>query len=519
VDITGSANAGVGNVRLLSLDTDGRLLIGNDQDRIGVLNFDSTDATVLGVTVPGYSLTYVIGSGTAGYLGEGQTAPLTRTNNPFQAAEDPLTGDYYFADYSNNRYRRVRALDNKVELIAGNGNQRGQTNAGQGTIEVGQEKMNQIRGLAYDKISGEIFVSDSANNRIRVISRYGVASQAVGTGASGSGAEEDEYPTNVTMNSPRSLALVGATSTFGGNLVWADYGNHRIRIYNRASTTQSLFGVSVGAGKVATIGGDGTAGNATSGTALQSAFNNPYGVTSDGTNLYVADYGNHCIKKIDATGALSVVAGTCGTAGNVNGAAGVGRMNHPSGIDYYSNNGQTGLLIADQGNTRLKYYAISGSSLIFGGATSVGDANNIACGGSFHSENINASLTPCSGVYDVTAVGGKVCFANYTYHNVRCILSTGEISTVLGSVQGKDSSTTLYFPGTSLSAATYDPLNPNYTAQNGVLSFFLPSPVAEPSYTTSFGVVAYPMAVRALDDNTLLVGEYNLGLIRKVKLP
>ena len=521
VDITAAANGNVGNVRGLSFNSAGQLLIGHDSDSIAAINFNVGSVSLLGVTLAGYKVGTVWGTGTAGYIGENQLASATRFNNPFHALEDPISGDYMVADYSNVRLRRLQVSDNKSELIAGNGGQRAATNAGQGLVEAGQEKMSAVRGFAYDSVTGELYMADSGNNRIRVLNRYGQVSQGVGTGTSGTGTEEDEYPTSATMSSPRGLVLTHKTASFGGNLVWADAGNHRIRIWNRSAANATLFGVLVSAGKVATIGGDGTAGTATSGVALQAAFNTPSGVTFDGTDLYVADTNNHCIKKISSAGVLSAFSGTCGTAGNVNGPVGAGRMNSLEGIDYYENGTHRGLVIADRGNGRIRFHRIAGSSLLFGGSTSIGDANAIACGGTFHTEGINANLSPCSGTYDVAVVGTKVCFTNYSYHNVRCFLSTGEVTTVLGPIQGIDDTTPLYFPGISLANDDYDAaaVVPNYTAQGGVAAFTLPGVLAESTYSESFGQVAYPLPLRAIDASTLVVGEYSLGLIRKVKLP
>lgn len=520
VDITGAADGRVSNVRLLSFNSTGQLIFGHDGDTVSAINFSGSAATLLGVSIPAYTVQTVWGT-TAGYLGEGQLVSATRFNNPYQISEDPISGDYYVADSGNSRYRKLRASNNRTELAAGNGSLRAQTNAGQGLLEATQEKMNGVRGLAVDSVTGEIFVSDSGNNRIRVINRQGQSSQAIGTGASGTGAEEDEYPTSSTMNTPRGLVLTHSTTSFGGHLVWADSSNHRIRIWNRSTSAATLFGVLVSAGKVATIGGNGTSGNLTSGSALQAAFNTPSGVTFDGTDLYVADTSNHCIKKISANGTLSAFSGTCGTTGNANGPVGVGTMNSPEGIDYYVNGSHRGLLIAARGNGRVKFHRIAGSSLLFGGSISVGDTNSIACGGTFHTEGINANLSPCSGVYDVAAVGSKVCFTNQTFHNVRCFLPTGEISTVLGSVEGLDDATAMYFPGISFAHEDYvsSVTFPNYTSQGGVAAFTLPATIAPPALMESFGQVAYPIPIRAIDANTILVGEYNLGLIRKVKLP
>lgn len=518
--LTAAADARIGNARGLSFTSNGLLLIAHDGDAVTAVNFSAATTTFLGTDVTSYWASPVAGSGTAGYLGEGQVALTSRFNNPFAAIEDSTTGALLVADNGNLRLRKVRATDFKTELTAGNGNQRAATNAGQGSLEVGLEKMSGLRGFAYDKISGEVFVADSSNHRIRVINRFGISSQAIGTGSSGLGAEENEYPSNVTMNQPRGLVLIQKTASFGGHLVWADSQNHRIRLWNRGATTETFFGVTIDGGRIATIAGNGASGTATSGSALQAAFNNPGGVTSDGTNIYVADTNNHCIKKIDGNGDLSVAAGTCGTSGNVNGPVGSARLTSPEGIDYYENGAHKGLLIAARGNSRVKFTRLAGPSLLFGGSTSVGDTNSIACGGTFHTENVNANLAPCSNVYDVAAVGTKVCFTNYTYHNARCIEASGEINTILGGPEGIDDTTALYGPGGAFAAADFDSSHPNSASQNGITAALKPATVTEePALTEAYGQVTYPISIRALDEKTVLVGEGSLGLIRKVKLP
>lgn len=518
VGLTGATDARIGNIRSLQIRGNA-LVIATDSDAISLVNMAATGTTIFGVSVNAYESKTVAGTGTAGYIGEGQLPLAQRYNNPYAVIEDSASGDFYIADNGNTRLRKISSSDNKIELVAGNGSVRAATNAGQGTLEVGLEKMNNIRGLAVDQMTGEVFVADMSNNRIRVINRYGVVSQAVGTGTTGAGAEENDFTSNVTMNQPRGLVLTHKTATFGGHLVWADSANHRIRLWNRGSTTLTLFGVTVDANKVVTIGGDGTTGTATSGSALQSAFNTPGGVAFDGTHLYVADTNNHCIKRIDSVGNLSAVAGTCGTSGNVNGAYGVARMNGPEGIDYYDSGGHRGIVIAARGNGRIKFFRLGGPSLLFGGSITVGDTNTIACNGTFHTENVNANLAPCSNVYDVAAVGSKICFTNYTYHNARCMNSTGEVNTIIGGPQGIDDLTPLFGPGGTFDSSDYNALSGNFLSQNGVLSFYLPTPLAEPSLTSSYGQVSYPMSIRPIDLNTILVGEYSLGLIRKIKVP
>jgi hypothetical protein len=531
VNLSGATDARVRQLRLLSFDSAGHLLIsGENMYRVSALNFNAGADLILGTSVPGYSIAPIIGTGTAGYLGEGLVSSASRIHNTYQTVQNPVSTDFIVGDRDNRRLRKANTTDFKTSLLAGNGSYRNVTNTGQSTVEAGQEKMNQPRGIVQDPVTGQIFVADSGNHRIRAISKYGEVSQAVGTGTAGSGGEEDELPTNSTMNQPRGLVLTNATTTpaFGGNLVWADSQNHRVRIWNRSSVQATLFGVTVGAGHVATIGGTGTAGTVQSGSALQDAFNQPSGVASDGTNLYVSDRNNSCIKKIDPAGDLTVVAGTCGATGNQNGAVGVGRMTNPEGLAYYSSGGHTGLLIAAQGNTRVKFLRFAGpSTLLFGTTITVGDTNSVACGtaaaaGSFNTEGVGASLAVCSGVYDVAAFEGKFCFTNNGFHNVRCVEPNGAISTVMGAVQGIDDTVNMYFPGVPFSDVTYNPASPNYMTQNGVTAFFLPSPLLSatdaPPLKSAFGQLMFPRTVYMVDAKTLLVSDF-IGLVRKVKVP
>jgi hypothetical protein len=524
VNLTGGTDARVRQLRLISFTPTGELLLtGDNMNRVTALNFNSGSSMVLGTAVAGYSIQAVIGNGTSGYIGDGQLATATRLTTNYHALVESVSGNYFVADRDNRRLRRVNASDNRIALQAGNGSFRNVSNAGQATVDVGNEKMNQPRGIVHDAVTGQVFVADSANHRIRSISRFGEVSQAVGSGSLGGGSEENEAPTNSTMNQPRGLVLIGKTSTFGGHLVWADSQNHRVRIWNRASTSATLFGVVVDAGMVATIGGNGVSGTATSGVALQAAFNEPSGVTSDGTSLYVSDRGNHCVKKIDSTGTLTVAAGTCGASGNTNGAVGAARMTNPEGLSYYSSGGHTGLVIAATGNARIKFTRFAGpTTLLFGTAISVGDTNNVACGGTFHTEGVGASLIPCSGVYDVATSGAKFCFTNNGYHNARCVESNGATNTILGAVQGIDDSLAMYFPVAPFSSVAYSASAPNYTSQNGVTSFFLPSPLVDatsaPALNQELGGLMFPRSIYLADDKTVYVSDY-IGLIRKVKLP
>ena len=96
---------------------------------------------------------------------------------------------------------------------------------------------------------------------------------------------------------------------------------------------------------VTTVAGTGSSGSA-NGTGTSASFNNPYGITTDGTNLYVVDFRNHLIRKIViSTGAVTTVAGT-GSSGSANGTGTSASFNGPRGIITDGTN----LYVADFGN-------------------------------------------------------------------------------------------------------------------------------------------------------------------------
>ncbi len=495
--------ARVQNPRNIFLVNNALFVANNGNHSITAVNLSASTQTYGSVSVASYNMNRIIGNGSGGYLGEGSQASATRFYTPYDISYDSTRNEYLVADYSNYRLRGVKS-DFTTELLMGNGNSR-YGSAGNGSVEATAEKLSNPRHLAYDTVNHALFITDQTNHRIRMVDQYGQVTTALGTGAVGLGAEEQEYPTNITMNQPRGIALVGATASFGGHIIFSDSQNHRIRFWNRSNASVTYFGVTIGAGLVASVAGTGSSGNGTSGSALSAALNNPEGVASNGTNLYIADTNNHCIKMVDSSGNISVAAGTCGSAGNTNGAAGTGRLNSPAGISYYKNGTNEGIFIADRGNSRIRFMRIAGTNAIAGVPVAVGDTNTVACGSTYHDDNIIAINSSCNQTYGVTVVGNKFCFSNYNYHNVRCVdISTGMITTALGPTQGS-STTPSYFPLTSL--------GPN--DQNNTIASF----GSVPSLTDTFGATAFPMGLASDGTSELYVAEYGPNLIRKVILP
>ena len=155
-----------------------------------------------------------------------------------------------------------------------------------------------------------------------------VVTTFAGTGSTGSA---NGTGTSASFNYP------GEITTDGTNLYVADYGNHLIRK------------IVISTGAVTTLAGTGSSGSA-NGTGTSASFHHPAGITTDGTNLYVSDYENHLIRKIViSTGAVTTVAGT-GSQGSANGTGTSASFYKPFGITTDGTN----LYIADYGNHKIR---------------------------------------------------------------------------------------------------------------------------------------------------------------------
>jgi len=117
----------------------------------------------------------------------------------------------------------------------------------------------------------------------------------------------------------------------------ADFGNHLIRK------------IVLSTGAVTNLAGTGSSGSA-NGTGTSASFSKPWGITTDGTNLYVGGTDNHLIRQIViSTGVVTTVAGT-GSSGSANGTGTSASFYKPFGITTDGTN----LYIADYGNHKIR---------------------------------------------------------------------------------------------------------------------------------------------------------------------
>ena len=206
--------------------------------------------------------------------------------------------------------------------------------------------LNNPRGLTVDGL-GNIYEADLSGNAIYKINSGGTATLIAG---SGSATESDNATgTSAGFNQPWGIAYNPA-----GYLYVADFGGTTIR---KISTTAPYA--------VTTLAGYSGNPAETNGTGGNAAFQYPAGLVFDGGNyLYVCDYGGNTIRRVDVnTGATITIAGTAGSAGEVDSGTGTSaKFNGPSGIAY---DGSGNLYVTDAlGNTVRKIsttspYAVS----------------------------------------------------------------------------------------------------------------------------------------------------------------
>jgi sugar lactone lactonase YvrE len=207
------------------------------------------------------------------------------------------------------------------------------------------------RGLASDNIDGCVYVADTGNNTIRKISSQGVTSTFAGTaGVAGS---SDGTGAAALFSSPCGIAI---NIEEAANIYVADSGNNTIRVITPAGAVTTLAGMPGAAGSA-----DGTGGAA--------LFNNPSGIAMDlPGNLYVADTGNHTIRKITPSGVVTTLAGTPGSAGSSDGTGAAARFSSPRGVavDFSGN-----VYVADTGNNTIRMITSAGVVTTLAGAAGV----------------------------------------------------------------------------------------------------------------------------------------------------
>jgi sugar lactone lactonase YvrE len=281
---------------------------------------------------PSGTIFTVAGNGTSGYSGDGGPAISAQLSGSSGVVFDS-DGNMFIADSRNNVLRRVDALTHVITTIAGNGIP-GYSGDGGAAINA---QLNAPTHLTFDGVRN-FYITDAGNARVRKVD----ATTLVITTVAGNGTpgfSGDGGPAiNAQLNFPDAVALDGS-----GNLYIGDALNNRIRK------------VSLTTGVITTVAGNGTPGyGGDGGLATNAELQFPSRAVLDAAgNLYIADFRNNRVRRVDATtGVIVTVAGT-GTAG-YSGDAGPARSAELNGplsvmVDTAGN-----LYIADVFNARIR---------------------------------------------------------------------------------------------------------------------------------------------------------------------
>ena len=261
-----------------------------------------------------YSVSTFAGS-SAGFSNHSTaTSPVAKFNRPLAVTTDGIY--LYVADYLNNVIRRINIALGTDTTVAGSiAGLAGLTDA-TGTAA----SFNLPRDITTD--GKNLYVADSGNYTIRKIDMTTWAVTVLAGAAGQPGSVDAPIGTNARFN------VINGITTDGRSLYVTDSNNTIRRIViNSPSPVTTLAG---------TAGATGSTDD-TKGAAL---FNLPTRLTTDGQNLYVTDFGNSTIRKIDLkTGTVTTIAGKVGPGGapgkhadSTDGTGQTARFNQPNGI-------------------------------------------------------------------------------------------------------------------------------------------------------------------------------------------
>lgn len=252
---------------------------------------------------------------------------------------------------SNNNLLVVDRGNHKIKKIDSSGNVI--TIAGIGVLgsldgSISVATFNYPSSIVEDS-QGNLFVCDQSNHKIRKIDTNGIVSTFAGTGVGGF---LDGTGNSAQFYYPDEIAIDALD-----NIYVADFYNNRIRKITPL-------------GDVSTIAG-GIIGDV-DGTASLARFKWPTGIFLDGSgNIYITDYGNHKIKKLDSTGNVTTIAGS--VSGDENGTGLLAKFKNPtiSTIDSFGN-----IFVSDFGNNKIKKIDPAGNVTTFAGEGTIGSRDD-----------------------------------------------------------------------------------------------------------------------------------------------
>ena len=300
---------------------------------------------------PAGIITTVAGNGNTVFAGDG--GPATSSTVYIAANHNGLAvdagGNLYIADDGHHRIRKVDANGN-ITTVAGSGTQGYSGDGGAAT----KAQLWRPSGVAVDA-AGNLYIADTNNRRVRKVDPSGTITTLAGTGDFGN-TGDGAAATAATMETPVDVFVDSQ-----GNVFITDQDTATVRKVNAA-------------GIITTVAGNGTTGfSGDGGPATSAAFAGPYSATVDSLgNIYISDYGNHRIRKVDLSGTITTIAGNGSNAAN-NGDGGppTSANVNPDGIvfdsagNYYVADLSHNLIRKVTVGARVPGLSVSASSLYF----------------------------------------------------------------------------------------------------------------------------------------------------------
>ena len=337
-------------------------------------------------------------------------ATSTSIGQPSRVAVDK-NGNIYFS--SANSVFRIDG-SGTLTLIAGNSRPGFSGDGGQAT----RAQLNAPQGIAFDS-AGNIYIADSKNNRVRMVSTAGVISTFAGTGQISFGGPHTFNDGGLATNG--LLHLPGGVAVDSKNNVYiADTGDNLIRIVTTDGLINSVAGDSYGA-----YFGD-------AGPATTAELHNPEDVAVDSSgNIYIADTGNSAIRKVTADGNINTVAGNCtaatgcssGSTGD-GGSATAATLTAPFSVALDSSGN---MYIVENGDSKIRKVDTSGNinSIVGTGTPGFGGDNGAAISGQLNFPT-GIALDSGGALYIADALNRRI--RKVSSNNINTIAGNGVLS-------------------------------------------------------------------------------------------